>query len=135
VALLGSGREPVPSLPGLVVSHHADWYDWSSKYDEGGSELLVPPPGLDVARVERAQELAVQAFVVTECEGMARADFFVRARDGEVVLNELNTIPGFTATSFYTRLFEASGIGYAELLDRLVELALERHERRSRLVY
>ena len=135
VAVLGSQREPVASLPGEVVSHHADWYDWSSKYDEGGSELLVPPPGLTEAQVERAQQLAVQAFVATDCEGMARADFFARAADGEIVMNELNTIPGFTATSFYTRLFEASGIGYAEILDRLVALALERHERRARLAY
>ena len=135
VAVLGSQREPVASLPGQVVSHHADWYDWSSKYDEGGSELLVPPPGLTDAQVERAQQLAVQAFVATDCEGMARADFFAREADGEIVMNELNTIPGFTATSFYTRLFEASGIGYAEILDRLVELALERHERRARLAF
>jgi D-alanine-D-alanine ligase len=135
VAVLGSQREPVASLPGRVVSHHADWYDWSSKYDEGGSELIVPPPSLSPGQVERAQQLAVQAFVATDCEGMARADFFAREADGEIVMNELNTIPGFTATSFYTRLFEASGIGYAEILDRLVELALERHERRSRLAY
>ena len=84
---------------------------------------------------ERARELAVAAFVATSCEGMARADFFVRADDGEVVMNELNTIPGFTATSFYSRLFAASGIPYEELLDRLIELALERHERRKGLVY
>jgi D-alanine-D-alanine ligase len=72
--------------------------------------------------------------MATECEGMARIDFFVRP-NGEVVVNELNTIPGFTATSVYAKLFEASGVPYEELLDRLVELALERHERRSRLVY
>ena len=76
-----------------------------------------------------------EAFVATDCEGMARVDFFVREDDGEVIVNELNTIPGFTATSFYSRLFEASGIPYRELLDRLVELALERHERKSRLEY
>jgi D-alanine-D-alanine ligase len=95
----------------------------------------VPPPGLDDGQVERAQQLAVQAFVATDCEGMARADFFARERDGEIVMNELNTIPGFTATSFYTRLFEASGVSYAEILDRLVAVALERHERRSRLEF
>jgi D-alanine-D-alanine ligase len=72
--------------------------------------------------------------VATECEGMARVDFFVRP-DGEVVVNEINTIPGFTATSVYAKLFEASGIPYADLLDRLIELALERDERRSRLRY
>ena len=78
------------------------------------------------------QALAVDSFVATECEGMARVDFFVRD-DGDVVVNELNTIPGFTSTSVYARLFEASGIPYAELLDRLIQLALERHERRCSL--
>jgi D-alanine-D-alanine ligase len=80
------------------------------------------------------QELAVASFVAADCEGMARVDFFVRP-GGEVVVNELNTIPGFTATSVYSKLFEASGIPYPELLDRLVQLALERHERRNRLKY
>jgi D-alanine-D-alanine ligase len=134
VGVLGN-RRPIASLPGQVVAHFADWYDWSSKYDEGGSDLIIPPPGLSEPQIERAQELAVSAFVATECEGMARADFFVREDDGEIVVNELNTIPGFTATSFYARLFEASGISYQELLDRLVELAVERHERRRRLKF
>jgi D-alanine-D-alanine ligase len=134
VGVLGN-REPVASLPGQVVSHFNDWYDYSSKYDEGGSDLLVPPPTLSAEQCERAQQLAVEAFVATDCEGMARVDFFVREESGEVVVNELNTIPGFTATSFYTRLFEASGIPYRELLDRLVELALERHERKAKLEY
>ena len=93
---------------------------------------LVVPARITPEQVERAQTLAVEAFVATECEGMARADMFVRS-DGEVLVNELNTIPGFTSTSVYARLFEASGIGYAELLERLIELALERHERRRAL--
>jgi D-alanine-D-alanine ligase len=135
VAVLGNLPTPEASLPGQVVSHFADWYDTASKYDEGGSDLVVPPPGLSDERIERAQQLAVQAFVASECEGMARADFFVRETDGEIVLNELNTIPGFTSTSFYTRLFEASGYTYAALVDRLVELALERHERRAGLEF
>ena len=84
--------------------------------------------------IERVQQLSVDAFIASECEGMARIDVFVR-EDGEVVVNELNTIPGFTATSVYAKLFEDSGIPYAELVDRLVQLALERHERRSRLSY
>jgi D-alanine-D-alanine ligase len=134
VGVLGN-REPIASLPGQVVSHLNDWYDYSSKYDEGGSDLLVPPPTLTAAQCARAQQLAVEAFVATDCEGMARVDFFVREPDGEVIVNELNTIPGFTATSFYSRLFEASGIPYRELLDRLVELALERHERKASLKY
>jgi D-alanine-D-alanine ligase len=82
----------------------------------------------------RVQQLSVEAFIAADCEGMARADCFVRD-DGEVLVNELNTIPGFTATSVYAKLFEASGIPYPELLDRLVQLALERHERRARLEY
>ncbi len=128
--------EPIASLPGEIVSHGfggADWYDYSAKYDEGGMDLIVPPR-LPPETIERVQELAVRSFVAGECEGMARVDFFVR-EDGEVLLNELNTIPGFTATSVYAKLFEASGIPYAELVDRLVQLALERHERRSRLRY
>ena len=76
----------------------------------------------------------MRAFVVSDCEGMARVDMFVR-RDGEVLVNELNTIPGFTATSVYAKLFEASGIAYGELLERLVDLALERHERRRGLEF
>jgi D-alanine-D-alanine ligase len=135
VAVIGDQRSPVASLPGEVVSNLADWYDYASKYDPGGSDLIIPPSGLSEAQLERAQRFAVQAFVATDCEGMARGDFFVRESDGEIVMNELNTIPGFTATSFYTRLFEASGWTYGQILDRLIELALERHERRSRLEY
>jgi D-alanine-D-alanine ligase len=95
---------------------------------------LVVPARISPEADRRVRELAVESFVATECEGMARIDFFVRP-DGEVVVNEINTIPGFTATSVYAKLFEAAGVPYAELLDRLVSLALERHERRARLLY
>jgi D-alanine-D-alanine ligase len=133
--ILGN-RNPIASLPGEIVAHGfdgADWYDFSAKYDEGGMDLIVPPriPAEIVARV---QEVSVDAFVATECEGMARVDCFVTG-EGEVLVNELNTIPGFTPTSVYAKLFEASGVPYGELLDRLIELALERHERRSKLEY
>jgi D-alanine-D-alanine ligase len=124
---------PIASIPGEIVPLVSDWYDFSAKYDEGGMDLIVPPR-LDEDTIARVQELAVAAFVASDCEGMARVDFFVRD-DGEVVVNELNTIPGFTATSVYAKLFEASGIPYGELLDRLVDLALERQERRERLKY
>ncbi len=126
---------PIASLPGQIDTLEHEWYDYSSKYDEGGMELLVPPPDLPQETIELLQRRAVDSFVACECEGLARVDFFVRASDGEVVLNELNTMPGFTATSVWARLFDASGIGYAEALDRLIELALERHERRSKLEY
>jgi D-alanine-D-alanine ligase len=129
-------EKPLASLPGEILSHGfqgADWYDFSAKYDEGGMDLVIPPR-LPQETIERVQDLAVRSFVAGECEGMARVDFFVRD-DGEALLNELNTIPGFTATSVYAKLFEESGIPYAELVDRLVQLALDRHERRSRLSY
>ena len=132
VGVLGNLR-PIASLPGEIVVTHNEWYDYTAKYDEGEMDLVVPAR-VTPEQLELAQRLAVEAFVATECEGMARADMFVRD-DGEVLVNELNTIPGFTATSVYAKLFDASGIGYAELLDRLVELALERHERRSRLAF
>jgi D-alanine-D-alanine ligase len=124
--------DPVASLPGQIVIG-AEWYDYSAKYDEGGMELIVPPP-LPSEKIERVRELAVSAFTLGECEGMARVDFFVR-ENGEVLVNELNTIPGFTATSVFSRLFEASGISYPELLDRLIELALERHARKNRYIF
>jgi D-alanine-D-alanine ligase len=131
--VLGNVRPaPLASVVGEIVPH-AEWYDYAAKYDEGGSDIIVPAriPEETAARV---QELAIDSFIATECEGMARVDFFVR-EDGEVVVNEINTIPGFTSTSVYARLFEASGIPYGALLDRLIELALERHERRSGLEY
>jgi D-alanine-D-alanine ligase len=131
-SVLGN-EAPIASLPGEIVPLVSDWYDFKAKYDEGGMDLIVPPR-LDERAIARVQELAVAAFVASDCEGMARVDFFVR-EDGEVLVNELNTIPGFTSTSVYAKLFEASGIPYGELLDRLVQLALERRDRRARLRY
>jgi D-alanine-D-alanine ligase len=131
-SVLGN-QTPIASIPGEIRTFEHEWYDFSSKYDEDGMELVIPPD-LPEETIARVQQLAVEAFVASECESMARVDFFVHP-DGEVVVNELNTIPGFTATSVYAKLFEASGIPYAELLDRLIALALERHERRSRLQY
>ncbi len=124
---------PVASLPGRIDTLGHDWYDYSSKYDEGEMELVIPPE-LPPETIERVQQLAVDAFVASECEGLARIDFFVR-ENGEVVVNELNTMPGFTSTSVYAKLFAASGISYGELLTRLIDLALERAERRSRLQF
>ena len=132
VGVLGN-REPLASLPGQIVPLGHEWYDFASKYDEGGMELVIPPDLPDDV-IEQIQRVAVESFQVTECEGMARVDCFVLDGD-RVVVNELNTIPGFTATSVYAKLFEASGIPYEELLQRLIELALERHERRAKLEY
>jgi D-alanine-D-alanine ligase len=125
-------RPPRASLPGQIVAHN-EWYDFEAKYDDGGMELVVPAP-LSDETLAQVQQNAIDAFVATECEGMARVDFFVRP-DGGVILNEINTIPGFTATSVYAKLFEASGIPYDELLERLLDLAVERHARKQRYAY
>ena len=132
VGVLGNLR-PTASLPGEIVVTANEWYDYEAKYDEGEMDLVVPARLTD-EQIERAQKLAVGAFVATDCEGMARVDMFVR-NDGEVLVNELNTIPGFTATSVYARLFEASGVPYSELLERLADLAVERFDRRAQLRY
>src|SRR5262249_22113502 len=118
--------EPEASQPGEIVVH-GEWYDYERKYEEGGMELVVPAPVGDEA-VARVRELAVTVFKATGCTGLGRCDFFVR-EDGDVLVNELNTIPGFTSTSVYAKLFEASGIAYPDLCDRLVGLGLERYER------
>jgi D-alanine-D-alanine ligase len=117
-------RDPVASVVGEIVAH-ADWYDYSAKYDEGGMDLVVPAR-ISAEADARVRELAVESFVATECEGMARIDFFVRP-DGEVVVNEINTIPGFTSISMYPKLWEASGLAYDDLVERLIDLAIERH--------
>jgi D-alanine-D-alanine ligase len=132
VGVLGN-REPIASLPGEIVPLGHEWYDYASKYEEGGMKLVIPPE-LPEGVIEQVQRTAVESFRVTECEGMARVDCFVVDGD-RVVVNELNTIPGFTSTSVYAKLFEASGIPYEELLRRLIDLAVERQERRSHLEY
>jgi len=118
---------PDASLPGEVVAH-AEWYDFEAKYSEGGMELAVPAP-IPEEQAARVQELAVRVFKLAGCAGLARCDFFADPGGGEVLVNEINTMPGFTETSVYAKLFEASGIPYADLCNRLVALAVERHNR------
>ncbi len=124
--------EPEASLPGEIVLG-AEWYDYEAKYQPGAMELVVPARLSEVAR-ERVRALAREVFTRVGCAGMARCDFFVEDPGGQerVLVNELNTIPGFTETSVFAKLFEASGMPYAELLDRLLVLALERHEQGRR---
>jgi D-alanine-D-alanine ligase len=131
-SVLGNA-DPIASQPGeiMLAAGESSWYDYEAKYTPGGMELIVPARVPERVR-ERVRELAIETFLTARCAGLARVDFFV---DGEnVLVNELNTIPGFTQTSVFGSLFEASGIPYPELLDRLVALALERHadERRHR---
>ena len=124
-SVIGNG-EPIASQPGeiLLAAGEAGWYDYEAKYTPGGMELIVPARIPERVR-ERVRELAVKTFVASGCCGLARVDFFVDGED--VLVNELNTIPGFTQTSVFGSLFEASGIPYPELLDRLVRLGIERH--------
>jgi D-alanine-D-alanine ligase len=127
-SVLGPTDAPQASQPGeiLLGAGEDGWYDYEAKYSPGGMELVVPARISDAAR-ERVRELAVTAFRLAGCSGLARADFFV---DGEEVLvNELNTMPGFTQTSVYGKLWEHSGVPYPELCDRLVRIAIERFER------
>jgi D-alanine-D-alanine ligase len=122
-SLLGNERVEA-SPPGEVIAH-GDWYDYETKYGDGGMELLVPAP-LPAAQAERLRGLAAAAFRLGGCSGLARCDFFVEP-DGEILVNELNTMPGFTETSVYAKLWQAAGLGYPDLCDRLVHLALDRH--------
>ena len=123
-SVLGNA-EPQASVPGQIDAH-ADWYDFEAKYEAGGMDLIVPAE-IDEATTERVRSLALEVFRICDCSGLARCDFFVQP-DGEVLVNEINTLPGFTETSVYSRLFEASGIPYPELCDRLVRLGVERAE-------
>ena len=116
---------PEASVPGEIVIE-ADWYDYEAKYQPGGMELVVPARVDDATR-SRVQALAREVFLRVGCTGLARADFFV-TEAGEVLVNELNTMPGFTPTSVFAKLWEASGVSYPELLDRLLALAVERFE-------
>jgi len=124
-SVLGN-HEPIASQPGevLLAAGEAGWYDYEAKYSPGGMELIVPARLPERVR-ERVRELAVDTFVRAGCSGLARVDFFIEG--DSVLVNELNTMPGFTETSVFARLFEAGGISYPELLDRLLALALERH--------
>ena len=118
--------DPVASEPGELVVN-AEWYDYDAKYKPGGMDLVVPAR-LEEATRARVRELAVEVFKRAGCAGLARVDFFVE--DGSrVLVNELNTMPGFTQTSVFPKLFEESGLAFPDLLSRLVELAIERHER------
>jgi D-alanine-D-alanine ligase len=131
-SVLGNDR-PVASVPGEIVPVN-EYYDYEAKYLKEGSEAIIPAR-LKPAQAARVQELAVRAFQAVDCAGMARVDFLVDRKTGKIYLNEINTIPGFTPISMYPKMWEASGLPYSKLLDRLVELALERHRDKNRTEY
>jgi D-alanine-D-alanine ligase len=123
-SVLGNDR-PIASILGEIIPSN-EFYDYDAKYVDGKSEAVIPA-NLPAATKKKVRDLAVKAFRTIDCAGMSRVDFFVTKRGGKVYLNEVNTIPGFTSISMYPKLWEASGIPYAELLDRLIDLAIERH--------
>lgn len=132
VSVLGND-DPIASIPGEIIPSR-EFYSYEAKYVDDGeqaSQLLIPAP-ISPDTTERVRDLAVRAYVAIDCAGMARADFLLSGETGELYVNELNTIPGFTAISMYPKLWEASGIPYAELIDRLIGLAIERYQDKER---
>jgi D-alanine-D-alanine ligase len=132
VSVLGNS-DPAASIPGEIVPHR-EFYDYTAKYLEQGTQLLIPAK-LKTAQVNKIQALAVAAFRALELSGMARVDFFLEKKGGKIFLNEVNTIPGFTSISMYPKLWEASGIPFRELIDKLIALALEQHAEKARTKY
>ncbi len=128
-AVLGNDH-PIASVPGEVITSY-EFYDFNAKYLDDNLKLEIPA-SLTASQAHQVQELAICAFEVLSCAGMARVDFFLR-NDGKLLVNEINTIPGFTNSSMYPKLWQASGISYVELIDRLIQLALERHSEHSLL--
>lgn len=132
VSVLGND-DPIASLPGEIIPSR-EFYDYEAKYiDEGeeASELLIPAP-LSPAQTEEVRALAVQTYLAIDCSGLARVDFLLNGESGELFVNEVNTLPGFTSISMYPKLWEATGISYGELISRLIDLALERHADRQK---
>ena len=130
VSVLGN-EQPIASVVGEIRPRR-EFYDYVAKYVSDDSELLIPAP-LEPGVAERARALAIRAYQAIDCAGLGRVDLLLSRDDGRLYLNELNTIPGFTRISMYPKLWEASGIPYPELLDRLIELALDRHREKKRL--
>lgn len=132
VSVLGNDQ-PEASIPGEIIPDH-EFYSYEAKYISGGSQLLIPAP-IPAEKTQLVRQLAIKAYRAIDCAGMARVDFLLEKYTGEIYLSELNTIPGFTQISMYPKLWEACGLPYPQLVDRLVELALERKAERDHTVY
>ena len=130
--MLGNDQ-PQASIAGEIIPS-ADFYDYSAKYLDEGSELLIPAR-ITKKQMREVQQMAVQAFQSVDCSGLARVDFLMDPRSGKIYVNEINTMPGFTSISMYPKLWAASGLGYPELIDRLIQLALERHAEKKKNRY
>ncbi len=125
--------EPVASVPGEIVPIK-EFYDYNAKYLDEGSKLIIPAK-LTRAQTKKVQELAVKAFQAVDCSGLARVDFLMDPKTSKIFLNEINTMPGFTAISMYPKLWAASGVEYSDLIDRLIQLGIERHEDKKKNQY
>jgi D-alanine-D-alanine ligase len=132
IAVLGN-EDPKASVPGEVVPSN-EFYDYEAKYMSGDSTLMIPAP-LSPEQTQEIRELAVRAFQAVDCTGLARVDFFIEKNTSRILVNEINTMPGFTAFSMYPKLWEATGIPYAELIDKLIQFAIERYEDKKRITY
>jgi len=132
VSVLGND-DPRASVPGEILPHR-DFYDYTAKYLEEGTRLVIPAV-LSKKQVATLQDFALRAFRAIDGSGMARCDFFLEKKTGKIFVNELNTIPGFTSISMYPKMWEASGLPYSKLIDRLIELAFERHREKARTKY
>lgn len=133
VSVLGND-EPIASLPGEIVPQSAEFYDYQTKYVSADGARLVIPAELGDQQTREIQQLAIRAFQAIDGSGLGRVDFFLEKETGKLLLNEINTMPGFTSISMYPKLWEASGLSYSQLIDRLIELAFERHREKSRNV-
>lgn len=132
VSVLGN-EHPKASVVGEIVPRH-EFYSYEAKYlDDNGADLHIPAKDLSAEVADRAQKWAIKAFQALECRGMARVDFFLDRKSNQLYINEINTIPGFTRISMYPKLWEASGLGYSDLLDELIRLALDHHRQKSAL--
>src|SRR5207248_11486434 len=131
-SVLGNDQ-PKASVPGEIVPGK-EFYDYTAKYLDEGSQLIIPAK-LTKAETRKIQELAVNAFQAVDCSGLARVDFLMDPKTRKIYLNEINTMPGFTAISMYPKLWSASGLAYADLIDRLIQLGIERHEDKKKNQY
>jgi D-alanine-D-alanine ligase len=131
-AVLGND-DPEASVPGEIVPGK-EFYDYTAKYLDEGSELIIPAK-LTKAETKNVQRLAIAAFKAVDCSGLARVDFLMEPKSRKLYLNEINTMPGFTSISMYPKMWAATGVSYPELISRLIELGLERHEDKKKNQY
>ncbi len=131
-SVMGHNQSPQASLPGEIIPQH-EFYSYEAKYIDDNGALLKIPAELSTELVQKLQTLAKKTYQVMGCDGLTRVDFFLRKKDGEFYVNEINTLPGFTKISMYPKMWEASGIGYRDLITRLINLGLEKHQEEQKL--